>query len=710
MDAAIKKILARTDTVSLPAIPQVLLDLIEAFQDGNVQFDKLAKIIGHDAALSSKVLAAVNSVFYRQWGELTDLNRALVVLGLNTLKTITITTAVRQFFHQIPPSQHHFLDAVWHKSIVCAHVARRLAILTQYDAPDLAYLTGLLHRLGQLVLLQSFDKDYSALVDEYSEDIAHSVEMKVFGASHNEVGAYLIRTWQTHTFMADAVLYQQQATDAILDSPPLVKLVNLAAKLSKINTANEQLLFEQAYSLFGLNQALVEEMLADMKEEVDKLAGSLGLSSAGPKEPGDSDSVRKWLQSRQETQQRLAEHVQNISLMGAIGQAKETPLQAPEVFASIQRDFGVLFGFRGATVYVFNPQSFLLEASHCESVEKEKLWTALKITLKDNRSLAANALLANQTLDSYDNSLPGNPVVDLQICRLLGSEGMLAVPLVGNNRRLGVIVAGIDPADKQHIKAKRRLIALFAAEAAAAILAQESLMRNLQEGIDATRAQFESHAKKITHEANNPLSIINNYLYLLGHKLDGQGPQEIEFIREEIKRVGDLILRLSDTHETSASESQLVDINHLIQELAALFQSGLCAVRRIETKLDLDVKLPLISTSRTKLKQLLTNLVKNAAEALDTGGTITITTRDRVYVGNDCCVEISVFDDGPGLPDDIKNQLFTPVASTKGSEHAGLGLTIVKSLVDEMGGTITCRSVPDEGTVFRVLLPRKMKP
>ncbi|MGR9051068.1 MAG: HDOD domain-containing protein [Gammaproteobacteria bacterium] len=710
MDTAIKKILARTDTVSLPAIPRVLLDLIEAFQDGNIGFDELAGIIGHDAGLSSKVLAAVNSSFYRRWKQLTDLNRALVVLGLNTLKTITITTAVRQFFHQIPPSQHHFLDAVWHKSLVCAHIARRLAVLTSYDSPDLAYLTGLLHRLGQLILLQCFGKDYSVLLSEDAEDFVHGMEKKTFGAAYNEVGAYLIDTWHTQTFMADAVLYQLQPAESILDSPPIVKLVNVAAKLCNITAQNEQTLFEQAYLLFGLNQAMVEDMLADMKVQVDALAGSLGLSTVGPEEPGDSDSVKKWLQNRHDTQQRLAEHVQNISLIGAIGHAKDIPLQASETVAAIQRDFAILFGYRKTAVYLHDPHNNSLAAYRSDFDRNDNdLWSSLTIALKKHRSLAANALLANRILNSYDDPLPAPiPVVDLQMCRLLNTEGLLAVPLMANDRRLGVIVAGIGAADNKNIQTKRRLIALFASEAAAALQAQESVTRNIRDGIDATRSEFELHAKKISHEANNPLSIINNYLYLLGHKLGEQSPEEIGLIRDEIKRVGDLVLRLSDTRESAGTEPQIVDINTVIQDLIMLFQSGVLSVRQISTKLDLDDKLPPISTSRTKLKQVLTNLIKNAAEAASDGGTITITTRDRVYLGNDCCIEISVSDDGPGLPDDIKNRLFTPVASTKGAEHSGLGLTIVKSLVDELDGTITCRSRPNEGTVFRIFLPRRI--
>ncbi|MDO9240825.1 MAG: HDOD domain-containing protein, partial [Methylicorpusculum sp.] len=92
MDAALLKILARIDTHQLPAIPKVLLSLIEAFQNQQTSFDDLTRIIAQDAGLSSKVLAAANSSFYQQFGELKNLNRVVVVLGLETLKTITMTS------------------------------------------------------------------------------------------------------------------------------------------------------------------------------------------------------------------------------------------------------------------------------------------------------------------------------------------------------------------------------------------------------------------------------------------------------------------------------------------------------------------------------------------------------------------------------------------------------------------------------------------
>jgi len=80
-------------------------------------------------------------------------------------------------------------------------------------------------------------------------------------------------------------------------------------------------------------------------------------------------------------------------------------------------------------------------------------------------------------------------------------------------------------------------------------------------------------------------------------------------------------------------------------------------------------------------------------------------TQDYVNVDGKEHIELSVADDGPGIDIDILPRLFSPVESTKGGDHAGLGLTIVKNLVAELHGSISCRS-SDKGTSFHILLPK----
>jgi signal transduction histidine kinase len=107
------------------------------------------------------------------------------------------------------------------------------------------------------------------------------------------------------------------------------------------------------------------------------------------------------------------------------------------------------------------------------------------------------------------------------------------------------------------------------------------------------------------------------------------------------------------------------------------------------------------------LRQVVMNLVKNAAEALPKGGRIDLATRDRIHKNGALFVELRIGDNGPGLPEHVLNELFTPVTSTKPG-HAGLGLSIVKQLLDQLGAEISCASGPTTGTRFQILLPRTL--
>ena len=111
-------------------------------------------------------------------------------------------------------------------------------------------------------------------------------------------------------------------------------------------------------------------------------------------------------------------------------------------------------------------------------------------------------------------------------------------------------------------------------------------------------------------------------------------------------------------------------------------------------------------TNADAIKQIYTNLIKNAVEALPANGELIVYTQDYVNVDGEDHIEISVADNGPGISTDILPRLFSPIETTKGDGHAGLGLTIVKNLVNELHGSISCRS-SDKGTGFYILLPKQ---
>lgn len=115
------------------------------------------------------------------------------------------------------------------------------------------------------------------------------------------------------------------------------------------------------------------------------------------------------------------------------------------------------------------------------------------------------------------------------------------------------------------------------------------------------------------------------------------------------------------------------------------------------------------------MKQIAINLIRNAAEAMEHGGNIFISTRHETNplsspAGRDGksspgLVQVAVRDDGPGIPETMQTRIFDPYVTTKGAKHSGLGLAIVFQLVKELQGTVSCKSTKEDGTCFQMVFP-----
>ena len=323
--------------------------------------------------------------------------------------------------------------------------------------------------------------------------------------------------------------------------------------------------------------------------------------------------------------------------------------------------------------------------------------------------MLTQALADNVVQHSFEKEqTPITSVVDRQIIALAQTPGMLCLPLTARSEPVGVLVLGVNEMEFHRLRRQVDLFTLFAAEAAETIAANRELRHTAGEIERRDRAAYEAKAREIVHEANNPLSIIQNYLHMLGDKLDEGHParSDIGVISEEIERVGAILRKLYEIPGAQEEGSDVVDVNALVTEVAKYLEISLLQPRAINVETDLDVALPHIVTNRNALKQILTNLIKNAAEALDAGGHISLATRDAINFDGRQYIEISVGDNGPGLPEPIRANLFNPITTTKGTGHAGLGLAIVRNLVNELNGFISCRTGERTGTRFQILLPR----
>jgi signal transduction histidine kinase len=161
----------------------------------------------------------------------------------------------------------------------------------------------------------------------------------------------------------------------------------------------------------------------------------------------------------------------------------------------------------------------------------------------------------------------------------------------------------------------------------------------------------------------------------------------------------------------------MTDVNALLMDIVKLTKDSLIGHSGIKLLTDLEKALPKVNAEKAGLKQVFINLIKNAVKAMVSGGNLYIQTRylsapasgRRVHENKDATghVEIQFRDDGPGIPDEIKEKLFDPYISSKKGEHFGLGLSIAYEIIKSFQGHITCESIPGKGTVFKIKLPVK---
>ena len=384
-------------------------------------------------------------------------------------------------------------------------------------------------------------------------------------------------------------------------------------------------------------------------------------------------------------------------------------MEKKALLQALKQNISILFGINNCTLFLYDAGDDILQA--VATAESDPHLLDVKIPLEPGRSIVTDALLAMDTLNTFEKDADDLPILDRQLIGLNDLEGLLCMPLIVHNAAIGSLVLGIDRAQLPALQKQHSLLRRFTNEIASTISSSLAEFRD-EEDVDASDPDqiLKTRAREVIHEVRNPLSIINNYLEILGVKLEGDDPaqQDLDTIRGEIHRINAILENLSQPGPAETSEILPVDVNALIADLSHMFQTSLFAAHDIEISLNLDESMPPMLTSEDAIKQIYTNLVKNAVEALPAEGLVMVYTQDQVNVDGKAHFEICVADDGPGIPAEILPDLFSPVQTTKGEGHAGLGLTIVKNLVNELHGSISCRS-SDKGTSFHILLPRNTK-
>ena len=211
-------------------------------------------------------------------------------------------------------------------------------------------------------------------------------------------------------------------------------------------------------------------------------------------------------------------------------------------------------------------------------------------------------------------------------------------------------------------------------------------------------------ARRLAHEIKNPLTPIQLSAERLKHKLaDKLDKPDLEILKRstqtiisEVAAMQNMVNAFSDYARAAEFTLQPIDLNDLLREVLALYDSPALAI-----KLDLASGLPQVMGDKTQLRQVIHNLLQNAQDALAEVPSPSIRVRTEVH-GNH--IQLSIQDNGSGFPEQLMTRLFEPYVTSK-PKGTGLGLAIVKKIVDEHSGIIRVENVKPHGACVSISLP-----
>lgn len=708
---------------NLPTLPHILVKLIELCNNEEADLAEISRVVETDPSLSGKILKLINSAYYSLPRKIETIQSSISYLGINTIKNIAIGSSISQAFQPSTVGDLFNLKVFWWHSLRCGVLSRILARETGYKSTEDAFLTGLLHDIGRMVLWVNYPKEYSELLAKYNgrSDLLLAGEIK-YGITHCELGAWLLHRWKLQSFMVDAVLYHHESPDKIRSAFALVQIIYLANALSMKPVMELQGIspYQLAKELWGLENSQIDEMLLQADDELSEVAKLLELEIEEP-----NDCEKPVSEKDLEIQETMKVQAKETSLLLSTLQHLLEAHDEGTILNVVSQGVQILFDLKDIFFFLYDQQKNSLLGKGIKENERSMVIDDLVVPMegnKGNESLLASCLKQAKPLNYFVPSEGvETTIIDQQIVRFIGKEGMLCLPMLAHGEYVGIIVLGLDKTDFTHLSKKFNLLSLFSKQAALS-LHSEQMRRAPLKKVQAERAVASSDiARKVVHEVNNPLSIIKNYLKVLGLKLAKQNiaQDEILILNKEIDRIAHLLRALTSFSENKRRDIAPLDINGVLSDLVKITRESLKKHSGIEVHLDLKYSVPKIVSEEDSIKQVFVNLIKNAAEAMTGGGNLYIKTR---YISTQITtapipeegvsqgyVEIMIEDDGPGIPDELKKRLFDPFVSTKGGNHSGLGLSIVHNIVKSLNGSLTCESERGKGTCFKIALPTILK-
>ncbi len=723
----------------LPTLPAVAVRVLEVTAKENSSAKEVGELIASDPALSARLLQLVHRADSGVRGEVTSVDRAVLLLGFEAVRSAVLAISVFQTMGGTTKKEdgNFSREEFWKHCVAVAACAELLAdSLVQIwgkDAqvdPAAAFTAGLLHDLGKVALDAALPKSFSRVIeaaDMLRGNIA-DVERTVIGLDHMVVGKRLAERWQLPAELRDAIWLHGQLPAALpstVKNPRLVNLITLADILVReqhlgysgnyMFSTPKQVLLDAV----GLNAEHVAKAMSRLVEEIEPRARALGLGQAT---------------SNELYQQALTQANKELGRVSGQLASKNRRLAIRAKF------FDALSGFQ-AELRPDAPTQTVLQAIGQTAISVLDVTVAGAFSISPGANFA-ETLLFDQTGSVFDTTLidcptrpaappagdgpvlPAGDSIDWLISAVsprLPFDQRYWICLEADGQCIGGVFWGAPTGESTRLSTQtQEITAISSGWGLALRMAQiREEARTLAEQLaDANRklhsAQDEIHRGKMmisvgemaagaAHEMNNPLAVISGRGQLLASQLsDPKLKHSATLISEQAQRLTGIITELMEFAKPIPPKPQDIDLADLIDRAVhEAKQHSEIADRKLEITMG-DV--PPVVIDAEQVRQAIAAILENALNATDpTKGEVSIHAAYDQYSQR---VVLTIADNGCGMDEHTLKHAFDPFFSSRpAGRRRGMGLAKAMRWVESSGGSIRLESRPNQGTRSVILLP-----
>jgi len=270
---------------NLPSLPTVAARINAELENEALTAKRLGAIIAEDPSLTSRLLRLANSAFYGMPRQIASIDRAVMMLGFDTVKNLALSLSIFSFFKQgISPA----IDVIglWNHSVGVAVAARILTAITNPKLAEQAFLFGIVHDIGKIALISQCLSEMEEVVRQVNQDSQPQAvaEDKVFGFTHQKIGALLIREWKFPEAIVLAVKAHHDLPpslkDADQDTVHLTRALCVANQLAKALALGvstnpiREVIPAVLWGQLGVNRQELPKLSATVREDYQRIIQS----------------------------------------------------------------------------------------------------------------------------------------------------------------------------------------------------------------------------------------------------------------------------------------------------------------------------------------------------------------------------------------------------------------------------------------------------